>query len=155
MANEAKQQPQHQAQQGVKHNPPLATATPPPEPEKKDRKRLDKEIQGHKVIIAVVGGEKGKVEYDFDSLPVEIKDKFGPFGLASKLGDAAAGRSGKDAEEAINKVWEGLKKNDWSVRAPAQPKVTGKELADNISKLPEEMQAKAREVLKALGIKLP
>jgi hypothetical protein len=82
-------------------------------------KKLAKEIEGSVVKISVEGGTP--MEFDFTTLPKDIRVKFGPFGLGHKLGDAAAGKSGAEAEEAINKVWEGLMSGDWTTRAPAAP----------------------------------
>lgn len=119
------------------------------------KKKLNKVPEGTAILITVLEGELGEVRYDFNDLPEDIKAKLGPFGLSHKLGDAAAGKAGKEAEEAIQKVWKGLQEGDWSVRAPAAPKVSTKEIASNLESLPEEEKNKALEVLKSLGITLP
>jgi hypothetical protein len=118
-------------------------------------KKLEKKIEGTVVTINAVNGEKGQMDFDFTSLPQDIQAKLGPFGLGHKLGDSAAGKEGKDAEEAIIKVWEGLVAGDWSVRAPAAPKVSTKVIADNFSNLSQEEQNAAKAVLASLGIKIP
>lgn len=118
-------------------------------------KKLNKEIKDQSVIIEAIGGNKGAVTFDFNQLPPAIQAALGPFGLSHKLGDAAAGKEGTDAEEAISKVWEGLMNGDWSVRAPAAPKVSTKVIADNFSNLSEAQQNAAKEVLASLGIKIP
>jgi hypothetical protein len=74
--------------------------------------------------------------------------------LSHKLGDAAAGKSGAEAEEAINKVFEGLASGDWTTRAPAAPKLTKKSIAENLGNLDEAGQAAARELLAKLGINI-
>jgi len=107
------------------------------------------------VIITVAGGTKGAMSFDFAKLPGKIQSLLGPFGLGHKLGDAAAGRAGKDAEDSINKVFEGLMKSDWSVRAPAAPKISVTEVAANFSKMSEKDQKVAKALLDSLGIKLP
>lgn len=107
------------------------------------------------VIITVEGGEKGPMTFDFNKLPNAIQEKFGPFGYGHKLGDSAAGRSGKDAEAAIMKVQEGLMKGDWTVRAPAAPKISVAEVATNFSKLAPAEQKVAEKLLKSLGISVP
>lgn len=106
------------------------------------------------VILTVAEGEKGAMEYDFSQLPPKIQKSFGPFGLGHKLGDSAAGRKGKDAEDAINKVWNGLMKGDWSVRAPAQPKVAISTIVGNLDKLDGAEKETAKVLLKSLGISL-
>lgn len=126
--------------------------------EKKTRPRkLEKDLASvpGKVCITVLGGVKGKMTFDPQELSEEIRSKLIPFGLGHKLGDSAAGREGTDAEEAIEKVWEGLMKSDWTVRAPAQPKVSLKDVTVNLAALGEEEQALARQLMAKLGINIP
>lgn len=120
--------------------------------EVKKTKKLSKEIEGSIITISVEGGSP--LVYDFASLPKDIRAKLGPFGLGHKLGDAAAGKSGAEAEEAINKVFEGLASGDWTTRAPAAPKLTKKSIAENLGNLDEAGQAAARELLAKLGINI-
>ena len=124
---------------------------------KKSRRKLTKDLTTSPgtVVIEVAGGVQGKMSFPFSDLPPKIQEQFGPFGLGHKLGDSAAGRSGADAEEAINKVWNGLKAGEWSVRAPAVPKVKLSDLAANFAKLSKKEQEKASGLLTALGIELP
>ena len=119
------------------------------------KKKMDKKIEGTAVIISVLEGAQGEMTFDFATLPPDIQAQLGPFGLNHKLGDSAAGKTGVEAEEAINKVWEGLMAGDWSVRAPAAPKVSTKVIADNFGNLSEEEQNAAKAVLASLGIKVP
>jgi len=120
-------------------------------------KKLTKDltVKPGSVVITVEGGEKGAMAFDFSKLPEKIQELFGPFGLGHKLGDSAAGRTGKDAEAAITKVWDGLMKGDWSVRAPATPKVSLTEVAANFQKLAPAEQKAAKALLDSLNIKLP
>ena len=119
------------------------------------QKKLSKVIETNVIKIAVLEGNQGEMSFDFLSLPEEIQAKLGPFGLSHKLGDAAAGKKGTDAEEAITKVFEGLMNGDWSVRAPAAPKVSTKTITDNLGNLPEAERDAAVAVLQKLGIKIP
>ena len=121
----------------------------------KRAKKLAKEIEGEMVKITVGDGAKGEMIFLFSDLPADIQSKLGPFGLGHKLGDAAAGKEGLEAEEAINKVFDGLKSGDWSVRAPAGPRVSIKALADNVSKLDPASQEAAKALLTSLGVKIP
>jgi hypothetical protein len=116
-------------------------------------KKLAKEIEGNLVKITVGGGSE--MVFDFDSLPADIQTKLGPFGLGHKLGDAAAGKEGQEAEEAINKVFDGLKGGDWSVRAPSGPRVSVKSLTDKLANLPSDQAAAAAALLKQLGVNIP
>jgi len=106
------------------------------------------------VIITVTDGEKGAMEFDFSQLPPKIQKAFGPFGLGHKLGDSAAGRKGVDAEAAITKVWDGLMEGNWSVRAPAQPKVAISTIVNNLDKLEGAEKDTAKALLKSLGISI-
>ena len=107
-------------------------------------KKLEKTIEDTNVKISVLGGEKGEMVFDFNALPEDIRKTLGPFGLNHKLGDSAAGKEGTDAEDAINRVFEGLMAGDWSVRAPAAPKVSVKELAANYANL-DDRSERSRE----------
>jgi len=119
------------------------------------KKKMDKTIEDSVVSITLLDGTMGKMDFDFNLLPADIQTKMGPFGLNHKLGDSAAGKTGAEAEEAINKVWQGLMEGDWNVRAPAAPKVSTKVIADNFSNLSADEQNAAKAVLEALGIKVP
>ena len=82
----------------------------------------------------------------------KVSDQLFRYGLSQKLGDAAAGKDGQEAIDAINKVAEGLIKGDWSVRAPAAPKVTKAQINENLSNMSDKERAQAEELLKKLGI---
>lgn len=132
-----------------------ATQTPDETP-KKTRKKLEKDLTEHPLVkITALEGDKGQQVFDFTTLPEDIQSRLGPFGLGHKLGDAAAGRRGAEAEEAIAKVWDGLMAGDWSVRAPAVPKVSIKAIADNYEMLSTKEKATAQKLLKDLGMKIP
>ena len=134
------------------------TDTPKDAPEKKSRKKLTKEIyhdNGGGVKITVMGGEKGEMDFPFTGYPAEIQTKLGPFGEGHKLGDAAAGRSGVDAEAAITKVHEGLMAGDWTTRAPAVPKVKVTDIVANYLAMTDKEKKVAGPLLAALGIDLP
>ena len=121
------------------------------------KKKLSKDLatEPGTVIITVEGGEKGAMKFPFSKLPPAIQEKFGAFGYGHKLGDSAAGRKGKDAEAAILKVNEGLMKGDWSVRAPAAPKVNVAEIMTNFEKLSKKEQEVAKKFLSGIGLALP
>lgn len=117
-------------------------------------KKLEKDLatKPGKVLIRAFQGKKGQMEFDPATLPKEVREKLLPFGLSHKLGDAAAGKDGADAEEAILKVWEGLKSGDWTVRAPAAPKVTKKQLSENLEKMDPKKREEAKKMLEAMGL---
>jgi hypothetical protein len=131
-----------------------AVATEVEAPVSKRDKKLTKSIEGTVVTIEAIGGEKGPMTFDCAELSKETCEKLIPFGASHKLGDAAAGRSGKDAEEAITKVWEGLLKDEWTVRQPALPKVSISQVKDALAGMSDEDRAKAKELMAAMGINL-
>ena len=116
----------------------------------KKTKKLSKVIEGNVLTIAetVTGA---KLVFDADKLPAGIKANLMPYGLSQKLGDAAAGRSGQDAVDAINKVWDGLSKGDWSTRVPAAEKITKKGIFEKVEAMAE---GKEKDLAKKLLEKL-
>lgn len=91
--------------------------------------------------------------FDPAGLTDEIKKNLMYHGLSQKLGDAAAGREGKDAVDSINKVWEGLVKGDFTIRVPAAEKVSKKSILDKFNAMPEGKEKdRAAAALKALGL---
>lgn len=130
---------------------------PEDEVKKTKVKKLKKDLttKPGTVIITVADGEKGTMEFPFNRLPQAIQTNLGPFGLGHKLGDAAAGRKGKDAEAAILKVYAGLIAGDWSIRVPAAPKVDIAALTVNFGKLTPKEQAVAKKFLEGIGLDIP
>jgi len=114
-------------------------------------KRLIKVIEG--TVVKVTEVESGeKREYDFAKLPPGIQAKFGPFGLSHREGDAAAGKKGIAAVEAMDKVWAGLLEGNWTVRAPAGERLTKKALVGKVEEMSPKDQKAAMELLKKLGV---
>jgi hypothetical protein len=125
---------------------------------KKKTKKLSKIIEGN--VLTITDGTTGTVMvFDAMKLPAEIQKKLMPYGMSQKLGDAAAGKEGQVAVDAINKVWAGLMANDWSVRAPAAAKIDKKSILDKFAALDPKMKAMLAKdpataaLLEALGIK--
>ena len=119
-------------------------------PAPKKRKRLAKSIEGSVLTITEALTET-TTAYDFATLPEAIQASLGPYGLSQKLGDAAAGKKGEEAVNAINKVWEGLAAGNWSVRAPAAEKVSKKSI---LSKFDAMKDGKEKDMTAALLKKL-
>ena len=112
---------------------------------------MTKVIEG--TVLKIKELESGiDLTLDFAKLPTDIQSKFGPFGLGHRIGDAAAGKKGKEAVEAMNKVWDGLMAGNWTVRAPAGEKLTKKGLTDKIDQMAPKEQAAARALLQKLGL---
>lgn len=120
--------------------------------ESKKKKKLSKVVEGS--VITITEAITGTVlKFDVATLPDAIQTNLKYHGASQKLGDAAAGREGQEAINAINKVWEGLAKGDWSVRAPAAEKVSIKDLAGKVAAMADGKDKKAAEdLLRKLGI---
>ena len=118
--------------------------------------KLKKDLSEPGIVkITVAGGKKGTLSFNFNTLPKTIQVLLGPFGLGHKLGDSAAGKSGVEAEEAVETTWKGLVEDKWTVRVPASPKVSLVEVAGNYEKLSDREKKTAQALLASLGIKIP
>jgi len=116
----------------------------------KKAKKLSKSIAGN--VLTIVESTTGTtMTFDAGTLPTAIQDNLMPYGLSQKLGDAAAGKKGKEACDAINKVWDGLAKGDWSVRAPAAEKISKNDILATYNAMPD---GKEKVVFKGLLEKL-
>jgi hypothetical protein len=116
-------------------------------------KRMTKVLDGTVLKIQELESNTA-LAFDFAKLPPDIQSKFGPFGLSHRIGDAAAGKKGKEAVDAMNKVWDGLVAGNWTVRAPAGEKLTKKGLTDKIDQMNPKEQAAAKALLAKLGLSL-
>ena len=122
------------------------------EDKEKRTKKLSKVIEGN--VLTITEGITGTVlKFDAGELPAAIQANLMPYGLSQKLGDAAAGREGQEAVDAINKVWDGLSKGDWSTRVPAAEKITKKSIVEKVEAMtdPAEKQ-KYTDLLKKIGL---
>ena len=124
----------------------------------KKSKKLGKLITGN--VLTISESTTGSVlTFDAGKLPAVIQANLMPYGLSQKLGDAAAGKTGKEAIDSIQKVWDGLAKGDWSTRAPAAEKINKKDIAAKFNALDEktrQMLAKnpeTKDLLEKLGVK--
>ena len=115
--------------------------------------RKDLEAVPGSLVMGIIGIEGTKI-YDPKALPENVQTELPAFALSHKLGDAASGKSGQEAADAIDKVWEGLMKGDWKTKAPASKKIAVSDIAKSLEGMPEEEAAKAREALAKLGITL-
>lgn len=116
----------------------------------KRKRKLSKVIEG-KVLTITEATTDTVMTFDANKLPKTIQEELIPYGLSQKLGDSAAGKSGQDAVDAINKVWEGLMAGNWKVRAPAAEKISKNDILANYQAMPD---GKEKEVFKGLLIKL-
>lgn len=114
----------------------------------KKSKKLSKLIEGN--ILTITESVTGNVmTFDAATLPRQIQSNLMPYGLSQKLGDAAAGREGQEAVDAINRVFAGLVNGDWSTRVPAAEKVTKKGLESKVDGMAEGDEKNAYKALLA------
>jgi hypothetical protein len=134
---------------------PVAPAAPVPASAAKRIKKLSKEFNKDNTnLLTITESGTGKVlKFDFKAYPPAIQANFGPFGMGSKLGDAAAGKEGQEAVDAIMKVHDGLMKGDWTVRAPATAKVSTSDVMARYNAMPEGPEkVVAKKFLTSLGL---
>lgn len=117
-------------------------------------RRLNKDMKSKFpiLIIEVIGGNKGPMEFDYRKYPPNVQEYLPVLGLNHRLGDAAAGKAGPEAEEAILKVAEGLAKGDLTVRAPASPKISKADVRAKLEAMSPKERKAAEAMLKAMGI---
>ncbi len=131
-----------------------------PNPESVEAKRPRKLIKSTSketmvVIIEVVGVESGPIEYPLPELNQDIVDQLALHGLSQKLGDAAAGKDGKDAEDSIAETWANLKEGKFrGERAGGERMPSKKAMASTLETLSPDEQEAARAALARLGITL-
>lgn len=131
---------------------PEAAAVAAPEVSVKRPKKLSKVINGN--VLTITDSEtKTILNFDASTLPEAIQKLLMPYGLSQKIGDAAAGKTGQVAVDAMKKVWEGLQKNDWSVRVPKGDTVSVNEVLAKVNAMPEgKEKAQYMDLLKKVGI---
>lgn len=104
--------------------------------------------------IEVIGGT-GEMTFDPKSLPTEVQAHLPVLGLSHKLGDTASGLDDPAIiEDIITKLWEAMMKGEFTVRQPGQPKVSLKDVKDNLAGMAETDREAALTLLRSLGIKV-
>ncbi len=119
-----------------------------PAPSKRPRKLL-KTVTGTTIVIEVPAANES-LTYTLDDFE-KVQEQLAMYGISQKLGDAAAGKDGADAVAAIVKVADGLKAGDWSVRAPAAPKVTKAQINEKLDAMSPKEREQANALLKKMG----
>ena len=105
------------------------------------------------LVLSIVGID-GSITYNPEALPENVQVKLPAFALNHRLGDAASGKSGQEAADAIAKVWEGMMAGNWATKAPATKKIAISDIVKSLGNLSQEEQDKATAALAALGIVL-
>ena len=131
---------------------PVEVAAEAPAPKAKKKKRLGKVLEG--LVLTIKEADTGStLVFDFSTLPENIQALLGPYGMSQKLGDAAAGKRGKEAVDSIQKVYDGLVAGNWSVRAPAAEKISKKSILGKFEAMPDGKEKEmAKTLLQNLGI---
>lgn len=120
----------------------------------KHEKKLTKKIEGSIIFITEVTTNT-TVSLDTSKCPQDIQAKLVPFGASHKMGDAAAGLTGQEAVDAMQKVADGLMKGEWAVRGVKGESISMNALNSGIEKLPPKEAAAAKALLIKLGIMKP
>lgn len=83
-------------------------------------KVLDKDydVEARKSVITFIAS-KNVLEAFLDKLSPEIVTRAALHGLNQKLGDAASGLQGEEAEEAVMGVWEQISAGEWNAKREA------------------------------------
>ncbi len=118
-------------------------------------RKLEKSVDYDKGIVKVKVISTGKeIVCDVSTLPKEIQAKLIPFAISHRIGDAAAGRDGDEALEAMTKVWEGLVAGNFTIRQPATKGLTKKDISEKLAALKGPEATAAAALLEKLGISL-
>ena len=119
------------------------------------KRKLDKDVNYETGVVTITVKSTGeKVVADSNKLSDKIKGMLIPLALNHRLGDAAAGKDGKEALEAIQKVWDGLLKENFTIRVAAAKGISKKDLAEKVAALKGPEAERAAAVLASLGIEL-
>jgi hypothetical protein len=115
-------------------------------------RKLSKAIEGN-ILTITEKVTNSVLVFDAGTLPEAIQKNLMPYGLSQKLGDAAAGKEGQVAVDAIKVVWAGLLAGNWSVRASAEEKISKKDIIAKVAEMPEGREKNlAKQLLVKLGL---
>ena len=118
-------------------------------------KKMDKTVDYEKGVVSFkILSDGSEVVCDTNKLPAEIKSKLIPLAISHRIGDAAAGRDGKDAFESMSKVWDGLMKGNFTIRTAAKKGVSKADIKAKLDSLKGKEATAAAELLEKLGITL-
>ena len=118
-------------------------------------KKMDKTVDYEKGVVSFkILSDGSEVVCDTTKLPAEIKSKLIPLAISHRIGDAAAGRDGKDAFESMSKVWDGLMKGNFTIRTAAKKGVSKADIKAKLDSLKGKEATAAAELLEKLGITL-
>lgn len=119
------------------------------------QRRLTKTVDYENGVVTVQVISTGQdLICDTKLLPEDIKAKMIPFGIAHRIGDAAAGRDGAEAFDSMSKVWNGLIEGNFTIRQPRTPGITKADIQEKLSTLKGKEATAAAALLEKLGITL-
>ena len=129
------------------------TAIPETEEKKKKQKVMEKTLTADSLTIKILGTDFNLEARPAD-LPENVQALLPTIALSHMLGDAAAGKSGQEAVDRIQKKWDALVEGNLSIRKPAEKKISVSEVSKNLEGLSEEEAAKVRAAFELLGVNL-
>jgi hypothetical protein len=118
-------------------------------------KRLNKVVNyetGEVKVSVIATGQE--LVCNVSELNAEMCKKLVPLALSHRIGDAAAGKEGDEAFQAMTKVWEGLKAGNFTIRVAAVPGLKASDIKEKLAGLTGKDAAMAAALLEKLGIKL-
>ena len=118
-------------------------------------KKLNKDVDYDKGVVSFTVLSTGdELVCDTTKLPKEIQAKLVPLAVNHRIGDAAAGRDGKDALESMKKVWDGLMEGNFTIRTAAKKGVSKADIKAKLDSLSGKEATAAAALLEKLGISL-
>ena len=129
------------------------TAENQEEGKKKKQKVMEKTITTDSLTIKILGTDFN-LEAKHADLPENVQALLPSIALSHMLGDAAAGKTGQEAADRIQKKWDALMEGNLSIRKPAEKKIALSQVSQNLENLSEEEAAKVRAAFKLLGVEV-
>lgn len=122
----------------------------------KRNRKIKSEINLNSIKLSIVMGEgiePSRLEFNTADLPQESREVLMSYGATTRLVNAASGKEGHEAVEAVNTAWHELLQGKWSPRKPAEQTISVSALKKAVDSLPSDIQGAVREAL--LGESIP
>ena len=119
-------------------------------------RKLEKDVNYETGVVTLTVLSNGKqIVADTNAYPDDIKSKLIPLAVSHRLGDAAAGKDGDEAAEAIQKVQDGLMAGNFTIRVAAASKgIKKSDIKAKLEGLSKKEKDAAAALLATLGIEL-
>jgi hypothetical protein len=118
------------------------------------KKKMEKNIDTEKGVVTfeVFGGNEGVMSFNPNDLPKEMQKILPLYALNHMLGDATAGRRGTEAEEMIKQKWSAMMNGTVTQRKPAAPKISPKDIYENLKAMDKATRKDTFVKLQAVGM---